>query len=441
MFTITQNTDRALSMPPVDAAPAIDWPATAEHGELGDGRNASASDRPESIDALGEVIRRRTAEGLAIYPRGGRTALDHGGPPRRPGVAVDLTALDRVIDYPAADMTITVEAGITLAALQATLAVQGQRLPLDAPLAERATLGGVYATNASGPRRLAAGLPRDLIIGVGFATADGQLVHGGGRVVKNVAGYDFPKLLTGSMGSLGVIAELTLKVRPKPEASAMVWGTASGISPAALDGILARLNTSATRPVAVELLNDPAARSIGAPHGLDSAAWVLVLGFEDNADAVAWQLGAIRGELPGLELKYVEGELAEPIWSRLTDFQAAQGMTFSLLANLRPSGVVPFVARLDPGRWAVQSHALSGIVRAHSLVEPAPDDLADEIGVLRGEAIAQGGNLILTRCPVGWKGRLGVWGHPRADWSLMERVKVALDPAGAMNPGRFVGTI
>ena len=161
--------------------------------------------------------------GHAIYPQGGRTALDYGGVPRRPGVAIDTTGINRLIDYPFADMTITVEAGMTLSALRAILAEQGQRVLVDAPDPDQATLGGIYATNASGPRRYAAGRPRDQIIGVSFVTSEGVVVKGGGRVVKNVAGYDFPKLLTGSMGTLGIITQLTLKVRPIPEASAIAW--------------------------------------------------------------------------------------------------------------------------------------------------------------------------------------------------------------------------
>ncbi len=229
------------------------WPDSPLGGRLGDGRNAHATDRPETIDALRQVVTDRVAEGLAIYPQGGGTALDYGGTPRAPGVAVDTRALNRVIEYPAADMTITVEAGITLSALRAVLATENQRLLIDAPEPDRATIGGIFATNSCGPRRFGLGRPRDQIIGVSFVTADGAFVKGGGRVVKNVAGYDFPRLLTGSMGTLGVLSVLTLKVRPLPEASDLVWIPLA--NPDTIAAALERLNSSATRPVAVELLN------------------------------------------------------------------------------------------------------------------------------------------------------------------------------------------
>jgi glycolate oxidase FAD binding subunit len=415
----------------------LTWPDSFTGGTLGDGRPASFTDRPQSLDDLRQVVTERVAQGLAIYPQGGGTALDYGGIPRAPGVAVDTRALDQVIDYPAADMTITVQAGITLAALLTVLAEKGQRLQVDAPQAGRATLGGVYATATSGPRRFGAGRPRDQIIGVSFVTADGAVVKGGGRVVKNVAGYDFPKLLTGSLGTLGVITQLTLKVRPIPESSALVWAAIA--DPAALDPLLDRLNTSATRPIALELLNPSAAQRAGEPLGLPIGRWVLTIGFEDNAQSVAWQVDRIRGELGAAEVAVRENADAESLWSALIEFPALDlGGPISFTANLKPSSVVGFVRELDPARWAVQAHAGNGIVRGHLLGTAEVDALVPELARVRARAVHGGGNLILPRCPTAWKSVLPVWGEPRADWALGQRVKQALDPKGVMNPGRFV---
>ena len=194
------------------------WPDTPAGGTLGDGRNALATFRPTSVEASMPDCARSGAKGLRFIPKGDAPHSIMAGPPRRPGVAIDTTGISQLIDYPFADMTITVEAGLTLAGLRRVLAEQNQRVLVDAPRADRATLGGIYATNTSGPRRFSAGRPRDQIIGVSFVTSDGVVVKGGGRVVKNVAGYDFPKLLTGSMGTLGIITQMTLKVRPIPEA-------------------------------------------------------------------------------------------------------------------------------------------------------------------------------------------------------------------------------
>ena len=449
------------------------WPDTFEGGDLGDGRPATATDRPHDLQGLRQVVADRVAQKLAIYPQGGCSALDYGGTPRTPGVAVDTRALNRVIDYPAADMTVTVEAGITLSALREVLAKENQRLLIDAPYADQATLGAIYATNTSGPRRFGAGRPRDQILGVGFVTSDGELVRGGGRVVKNVAGYDFPRLLTGSMGTLGVIAEMTLKVRPRPEASVLVWARYKDTESLGL--ALEQLNTSATRPIAVELLNPFAANVVlgkidlsAVLYGADvkrseipqgTHEWALVVGFEDNAASVSWQIDQLRKELRGQDLSTIEGAEAEPRWQALTGFQEMKLGPVTIVVNSKPSSVSRIAGSLNPDDWAIQAHAGSGIMRAHridssvnqgtnyvwSLEDSAdsmpPESLVQEIDRIRTVAVQDGGNLILSRCPTSWKGRLRVWGEPRHDWSISERVKQALDPLGVMNPGRFVGNI
>jgi glycolate oxidase FAD binding subunit len=406
---------------------------------LGDGRFASATDRPENVDALCATVRSRVAQGLALYPQGGRSALNYGGIPRRPGVAIDTTALAQVVDYPHADMTITVEAGLTLAALKEILDQHNQRLPLDAPQPDHATLGGIFATNTSGPRRYGAGRPRDFIIGVSFVNAEGAVIKGGGRVVKNVAGYDFPRLLTGSLGTLGIITQLTLKVRPAPGASAIVWSTFASAREVA--AALDRLNTSETRPIAIELFNAVGARVATSQLGLPVAAWNLAIGFEDNTPAVLWQLERIQTELSGRDMVELKGHRTEALWEALTEFQAKDAGWLTFTANLRPSKVATFVGRLDPVRWAVQAHAGNGIVRAHLLEALNLEVIAAELEALREKAVAYGGNLTVPRCATEWKETLKVWGAPRPDWSLAERVKRALDPLGVMNPGRFVGTI
>ncbi len=410
-------------------------------GRLGDGRFALATDRPETMEQLRETVVARVAQGHALYPQGGGTALDYGEAPRDPGVAIDTRALSRVIDYPSADMTITIEAGISLATLRNVLAERRQRLLVDAPHAEQATLGGIYATNTNGSRRFGAGSPRDQIIGVSFVTSEGSMVKGGGRVVKNVAGYDFPKLLTGSMGTLGIISQMTLKVRPQPEASALVWAVIPQGAGAGLEPILQGLNTSETRPIALDFLNVCGARHVGQPLGLPSDHAVLVLGFEDNASSVAWQRERLKSELQGHELVVLENESALPLWNALTEFQAAELGPMSFVANVRLSSIADFVQELDPSLWAVQAHAGNGIIRAHSLGSPEQENLKREIDRLRAKAVQDGGNLILPRCPTDWKQAFKVWGERRVDWLLAERVKRALDPKGVMNSGRFVGTI
>jgi glycolate oxidase FAD binding subunit len=330
---------------------------------------------------------------------------------------------------------------MTLAALQAHLAKENQRLPLEAPFPERATLGGIFATNTSGPRRFGLGRPRDQIIGVSFATSDGNVVKGGGRVVKNVAGYDFPRLLTGSLGTLGIITQITVKTRPRPESSALAWLTPPAGDPDPFAQALERLNTSATRPVAIELLNRPAAARLAETLGTPVADGVLVVGFEDTAASIAWQVAALAGEFPGWAVETRRDAEAAPAWDALTAFAAVTPGPLGIVANLRPSAVAGFARALDPARWASQAHAGSGIVRAHAVGEWTLDEARRAVATLRARAVAAGGNLVVARAPDDWKATLAVWGEPRGDWPLMAKVKAALDPRGVMNPGRFVGTI
>jgi glycolate oxidase FAD binding subunit len=240
------------------------------------------------------------------------------------------------------------------------------------------------------------------------------------------------------MGTLGIIAEMTLKVRPLPETSALCWIRFRRLAEAAQ--AVERLNTSGTRPVALELLNAPGARRIG---GLPVEQWVLVVGFEDNAASVAWQVDRLMLELGRTDLVVRQGEDSGPLWSALVDAQAAADGPVTFSANMKPSAVPGFLQGVDADRWEIQAHAGNGIVRGHALGDPDPDldTLGPEVDRLRAEAVGLGGNLILPRCPAPWKDRLRVWGHPRPEWAMAQRVKAALDPAGALNPGRFVGTI
>jgi len=437
---------------------------------LGDGLRAFHCERPHDLDALKEAARRCAEAETPIFPRGGATALDYGNPPARSGAAFDLTRLHRVIDYPAADLTITVEAGLTLHALARVLAAENQWLPLDVPEADRATVGGLYATNFYGPRRYGWGRPRDAIIGVGFVNTRGQLIQGGGRVVKNVAGYDFPKLMTGAVGTLGILAQITLKLRPRPESNALVWVILPNAATA--ERRLTELNLSQARPTAIELLNAPAARQIAllldlpAPAQDDPQALALVVGVEDNADSVTWQLDRLVDELSRTDsesatnqrpdVAALRDDRAGPLWSILTELTAAplapaaglnegaplpETPAVSLAANLVPSQVAELVSRFDPRRWMVQAHAGDGLVRAH-LITPEPLEVVQhDVEQARRFAVAAKGNLILPRCPTAWKPTLNVWGAPRPDWAIARQIKQALDPHHLLNPGRFIDRI
>jgi glycolate oxidase FAD binding subunit len=373
--------------------------------------------RPTSVADVGALVKEARASGRGVYPAGGRTTLDVGLPPAKPGVVLDTTALNQVIDYPARDMTITVQAGITIAALQAALAKEGQWLPVDVAAPERATLGGAIALNKSGPRRYGYGTLRDYVIGISFVTDDGVEVKAGGRVVKNVAGYDLMKLQIGAVGTLGVVTQATLKVKPRPEASAAL---AFGCDSPALGGVLDLLHASKSRPVAVELLNTAAWRAggVGPPFSSD---WVIAVGFEEKAETVKWQLATLRDELAAAPVRdLVDVPDAAALWSAITAMQIRPESRLIAKASVLPGKVAETVAIAPAG--LVHAHALNGVVWTHD-----------------GETAMDGQTH--RRCPTERKKSLPVWGQPTPAWDLMRTVNRTLDPDGVFNPGRLFGDL
>ncbi len=398
-----------------------------------------------SVTELGELIRRAAAAGQAVYPVGGQTALGIGLPPSRPGTAVDLRALTEVIDYPARDMTITVQAGITLDRLQELLATENQRLPVDVPHADRATLGGALAVNASGPRRYGFGTLRDYVIGLTTINDEGKETKAGGRVVKNVAGYDLGKLHIGALGTLGVISQVTLKVRPLPEARALIT---LGCEAGTLERLLEMVHRSRIRPACVEVVNRAAARALSRATGgaLPDTPWVLAVGFEDTDETVSWQVNHFLREvatasLSGLEVR--AGAAGEALGRALVQFTSQPSAVASFKANLLSASVAAFcgMAAALSDDVLLQAHAGSGIVRGHWPGPLTLDRAASMLKELLAAATTAHGNLVVPHCPPEWKRTLPVWGGPRNDDWLMRQVKDKLDPLNVFNPGRFVNGI
>ncbi len=370
-----------------------------------------------------------------LCPIGGRTALaaSTAGTQR-----VDLRDLHRVIDYPARDLTVTVEAGVRIATLQQLLATERQQLPIDIAQPERATLGGALASNTSGPRRYGHGTFRDAVIGIAAIDAAGRHFHGGGRVVKNVAGYDLCKLLVGSRGTLAVITQVTLKLKPLPEAAAwwwLAWDTFDEI-----ENVLERLMSSAARPTAIELLNPPAAKSIALDSRLQLPALgpVLALRVEGSQREVAWQLETLRKEIVpfGVQsLDAVEGAAAEQLTAALTDFPVCADDPLAFQANLFPSECCGFADVAARAGVAVQCHAGNGIVIGQLPEETGTVEQARELlAPLHQRAHARGGNLQILHCDPEWQSRLPMSGQPEPAWGLMSRLKMQLDPQGLLNP-------
>jgi glycolate oxidase FAD binding subunit len=396
--------------------------------------------RPASADELGEIVRRAAAEKQSIYPVGGGTALDYGLPPARPGVAVELRSLDKVIDFPARDMTITVETGITMARLREITQAEKLHLPIDVPDPEHATLGGAIARNVSGPRRFGYGTFRDYILGITTVNDRGEQVSAGGRVVKNVAGYDLMKLHTGALGTLGVITRVTLKLKPVPEdIGAVLVGVPSERLAEALDII----HRSQTRPSWIMSDGIPAPQGWVRNEPELRFHWPTRIGFDGTQETIAWQLEHLKHEL-GKDGWYSCGsEVGRNGLTELPEIpnRISADSICRLRASIRPSRVAQFccLASSLAENVFVIAFPGNGVVK----VELGSDDwpmarVREALERLLAEAGSHDGNVIIERCPPEWKKSLPVWGRPPANILLQKAVKRALDPQNLFNPGRFV---
>ena len=438
--------------------PGASLPPANVHAEYGiDGLSPMTVVVPESRGQVADVMRWASESGMTVFPRGGGTKLALGNPPAAVGLVLDLSRLNRVIDYQPGDMTATVEAGITLEELQRELAVARQFVPLESPLSARATVGGTLATALSGPMAHAYGPPRDWLIGIGVVGADGLATKAGGRVVKNVTGYDLNRLYTGSLGTLGVIVEASFKVSPRqPEDYALVspfdsmeeavqggWDAlnlaAGPTSYLAMTSGLARIFL-AVRPefalsqamgermgglglsffsgrvsavqrrvedTSAALLNagaiDAVAVGNDSPHS--ARQWVLDLGWEEGSrPSLALRLSAPRRIIPAL---------------------VGACMRIGLLES--PSEILA-----DPG---------FGSVRMLFWDDADHQGIMDTISEVRRAAGQLGASVIIENCHPSVKANLDVWGEEPGSMAIMRRIKDQLDPQHLLNRGRFLGRI
>jgi len=404
---------------------------------------------PADQTAVAELVERAHRDGTPVYPISGGTNLHYGLPPAEPGLGLSLAGLDRVVDYPARDLTITVEAGLTIAALAKRLAGEGQRLPVDVAHPERATVGGIVATCPVGPRHYRWGTIRDYVIGLSAVDGSGAGFSGGGRVVKNAAGYDLCRLVTGSLGTLGVITQVTLMVKPLPETSALLACDLSDFD--AAEKLLAALVHTQVLPSAIELLAGPAWKedSLLGPLA-ESASLRLVVGLEGTLAEVEWMLARLQEEwrqAGAAAMVRLRGLRADPLFQRLAEFpfdaeggNGASGLVAQI--HVLPGsvvGVVRSLLEIDPAA-SILAHAGGGVIHARLHLNPEKTPAVID-GRLRPNLASAGGSMVVLRQPEGaLLSRQTVWGPPRPSHAAMQAIKDQFDPKGILNRGRFVFT-
>lgn len=412
-------TDTAVSLLGVDAV-RLGTPAEAVEGVV-----PRVIVEPASAEAVGSLLEWASREKLSVLVRGSGTKLGWGPAPRQVDILMSTARLNALVAHRHGDLTATIQAGATLGDVNRALAQHRQWIPLDPPSAERATIGGLVATNDSGPRRHRYGAPRDLIIGVEFARADGRLAKGGGIVVKNVAGYDLPRLLTGSFGSLGVIVTATFKLYPLTTASRTLIVELSNA--ADLGTLTSKLTQSHLTPTALEF----------ATHPLR-----LIVRFESIEASVAQQSDMAEKLIAesGYQTRALSASAEELYWqshTRLADDDRGALLKVSVLPT-ELAETLGTIERLAGKRgYVAAGRAGAGVFLLRmteevQLQKRVIDGLRDALQIGRGSAV-------IVKSSPELRTHVDVWGPIGDGLAVMKAVKQQFDPAGILSPGRGPG--
>jgi glycolate oxidase FAD binding subunit len=412
---------------------------------------------PGTIEETSKVVAYAFAEKLAVVPMGSGTKMSLGGIPKKLDILLSTKRMNRYNDYDIANLTVGVECGVTLAEIQAKLAGEGRGyfIPLDPQHSQGATVGGIVATNDSGAKRFLYGACRDFILGLKAVIPNGDIMVAGGKAVKNVAGYDMTKLMIGSMGAIGIICEITFRITPKPDAEATLLFPFNGLKEAA--GFLRKLLHSKYYPASLELVNARMAADLKATSALKGryVAAVALDGIEEWVARLKTDLSEMGRQEGASDVVTLTGDAHRDFWIDYRDIADALAKTHSSLISLKTnfalSKVTEMVNALEAGfkeagvDGALFCSAGNGILHA---VLPLGDDLSAKtaavaalIGKLTDEAVKNGGNLIVERAPKAIKEKVNVWGQTRSDVVVVRRMKEKMDPAGILNPGRYVGGV
>jgi len=378
---------------------------------------------PGTQQELAEVLRCTDEPGVAVIPRGGGTKLEWGNPPRRADWILSTKRLDRILEHAWADLTVTVEAGCTLQTLQDALAQHGQRLAIDTLWPERATVGGVLSTNDSGVLRLRFGALRDLIIGVTLALPDGTLAASGGKVVKNVAGYDLPKLATGALGTLGVITRAVFRLHPLPRGSKSLSFFAASLDE--MQKCILAIQDSKLAHTAFQICCESAAQP---------EADILFEATEAGLAAQIALLGRLIGQRRAQEVPASIWGVREHFWSPLEGNEAVVKISVLPAEIAWTIQAIGQTAKTHNLQWRLCVQATGiGYVR----LEGNAVELRLTIQELRTKMKQTGGSLVILHQPRTVE-RLDTWGDVGDALPLMSALKSQLDPRGTLNPGRFV---
>ena len=426
-----------------------------------DGKAPQAVVFPSSVEETSSVMAIASEAAVKVIPWGAGSQMALGAIPERVDLVVALKRLNQMVDHEWGDMTATVRGGMRLEEFQQVLGQHQQFLPLDPPFANQATVGGLLATNASGPRRLFYGTARDLLIAISVVHADGTVTKGGAKVVKNVTGYDMNKLYIGALGTLGIIVEATFRVYPRIGCEKTWLAPFSTLDYA--EQAIAQIMDSSLVPNAIEFLDTEAARRISTKAQIDWPAGQYALAAsvgsvaEEAVDAQIEAIDRICRQVGSPGGNRLHGDSHYTFWHEIRDITPGKnGAAPSHLRAVLKGGVLisrvaetfrfgEEVAKAEDLDLCMVAEAGSGIVRFYlSGEDQSPQQFVERVASmverLRSGFVAQGGSLVILQAEAELKRRIDVWG-PVKGLGLMQGVKERFDPCNTLNPGRFVGGI
>ena len=396
---------------------------------------------PRSVEELSEMMKVASEERWRVIPAGAGTWLEMGNQPTMLDLVISTAKLNRLLEYEPADLTATVEAGVPLAAFNRIAAESRQFIPLDPFGDEESTIGAIVATASSGLMRCAYGAPRDWLIGVTVVHADGQITRAGGKVVKNVAGYDLCKLYTGSFGTLAVIAETSFKLRALPSCEKTI--VFYSINVESLCSLVARIIDSELQPTVMELISPNC--MVDLP--INNKHYALALGFLNEAETVDSQVKeALR---LGSEFNHtlLGEDDAHDLWKAYHASEASPHTDYVLQLSVLPNDLSALIADINHvlPQTHLRAHAFNGVVRLHAdafwLDRLKTRERPRKLAEIRRRAQERGGQMRILRAPDEIKSQLDVWGEVGQANSLMRAMKEKFDPQALLNPGRFVAGI
>lgn len=416
-----------------DAVSEGDFAAVSVHG-----RRPAAIVSPWNAEQAAAVLRVCSENHWTVEPAGGGTWLDWGRPPQKIDVLLTAERLAGVSDYQPADLTVTVAAGTPLHEIAETVSADRQTLGLDPAVRPGATIGAVIAHASAGPLRLSMGTPRDQVLGLELVTGDGRVVNIGGRVVKNVAGYDLVRLVVGSRGTLGFITRAHLRLRPDPEHSATALYYADSADP-----LIELANGPVTRvwPAAIELASPATAAAMGSEE-----RWTLAVRCRGNSAFVAEARRRLGALVPDVQPDILEEADETRFWEGLGNLEARAAVEVSFgslptrLGRLVDTANELIVNADLGGDWNMVAHVGNGVLRlwrVDALGGELSDRLRGAINDARARLASDGGSVIAPLIESPAESGFDPFGHPGPVFDLMRGIKTAFDPAGVLSPGRF----